>query len=77
MFAINGPSGPTSRHERRVVTDAEKQQRAAIAKHDAQKKADSFFNVRTPAVPAKSQLKAAKSASTSSGKTAMKRRVML
>lgn len=46
MFTINGPSGPTSRHERRVVTDVERTQREEARKQQVKQKGESFFHVR-------------------------------
>lgn len=48
MFAINGPSGPTTRCERRVVMPAEQQQLELMRKQLAKQKSESFFSVHTP-----------------------------
>ncbi|GAB9469309.1 hypothetical protein Gpo141_00006590 [Globisporangium polare] len=54
MFAINGPSGPTSRNERRVVTDAERKLREEARKQQAKRKGESFFDARkTPSAAPK------------------------
>lgn len=53
MFAINGPSGPMSRNERRVVTDAERKQRAEAQKPQAKLNTERFFTERVALATAK------------------------
>uniref|UniRef100_M4BR14 Uncharacterized protein n=1 Tax=Hyaloperonospora arabidopsidis (strain Emoy2) TaxID=559515 RepID=M4BR14_HYAAE len=43
MFAVNGPSGPTSRNERRAKSGREREEEETIRKCDAEKKREEFF----------------------------------
>ncbi|KAE9354422.1 hypothetical protein PF008_g4532 [Phytophthora fragariae] len=43
MFAVNGPSGPTSRHERRVKSDRQREEEEETRSRWAEKKREQFF----------------------------------
>jgi hypothetical protein len=43
MFAVNGPSGPTTRHERRRRPDAELAAEEKRKQQEVQRKRDRFF----------------------------------
>jgi hypothetical protein len=43
MFAVNGPSGPTSRNERRVKTDKQRAEEEETRRFWAEKKRGQFF----------------------------------
>ncbi|KAG6609413.1 BRCT domain [Phytophthora cinnamomi] len=43
MFAVNGPSGPTSRHERRVKSDRQREEEEDTRRRWAEKKREQFF----------------------------------
>uniref|UniRef100_A0AAV1VM74 BRCT domain-containing protein n=1 Tax=Peronospora matthiolae TaxID=2874970 RepID=A0AAV1VM74_9STRA len=46
MFAVNGPSGPTSRNERRAKSGREQEEEETIRKIDAAKKREQFFQAK-------------------------------
>ncbi|OWZ24682.1 DNA binding protein [Phytophthora megakarya] len=43
MFAVNGPSGPTSRNERRVKSEKQREVEAETRRRYAEKKREQFF----------------------------------
>ncbi|KAG7392521.1 hypothetical protein PHYPSEUDO_000209 [Phytophthora pseudosyringae] len=43
MFAVNGPSGPTSRHERRVKSDRQREEEEETRRRWTEKKREHFF----------------------------------
>ncbi|KAG1703016.1 hypothetical protein DVH05_007929 [Phytophthora capsici] len=43
MFAVNGPSGPTSRNERRVKSDRQREEEEETRRKWAEKKREQFF----------------------------------
>ncbi|TDH64781.1 uncharacterized protein CCR75_002112 [Bremia lactucae] len=43
MFAVNGPSGPITRHERRAASDQQREKKEVINRRLAEKKRELFF----------------------------------